>query len=262
MLFTASSSPIHSAPGSISVAAAVPGTVPDALHAAGLIGDPVYGRNSDIVIGLMTADNFSYTKQFLTPAACAATTTRCELVLEGVDTAATVSLNGNVLGQTENMHLRYVFDMTSALHRSSGTDGDGDGDGDTHNVLTISIESATSYAARVAADHGDPNCTVNRGPTWPAKFGHGTICSPYIRKNTGSFGWDCARAFVAQGVWKRLVQKSDTLFSFVSRVPPLPPSLAAGACCCICPLTYALLMTSTVCGSGLCQSLLSTWLCL
>jgi beta-mannosidase len=34
------------------------------------------------------------------------------------------------------------------------------------------------------------------------KFGHGTICSPYVRKNTGSFGWDCARAFVAQGLWK------------------------------------------------------------
>lgn len=34
------------------------------------------------------------------------------------------------------------------------------------------------------------------------KAGHETKCSGYVRKNTGSFGWDCAPAYVTAGIWK------------------------------------------------------------
>ena len=61
----------------------------------------------------------------------------------------------------------------------------------------------------------------------PTKFGHGTLCSAYVRKNTGSFGWDCAAAFVSQGIWKTVALRitPPASASIDAVVPVVSPSV-------------------------------------
>jgi hypothetical protein len=46
---------------------------------------------------------------------CPAPGQRCELIFDGIDTAATVRLNGALVGTANDMHLRFVFDVTTQL---------------------------------------------------------------------------------------------------------------------------------------------------
>ena len=177
------------------LAAAVPGTVQGALFAAGAAPDPQFGRNQLAVYVAAASDTYTYTRQFATPAACITPGARCELVFGGIDTAATVRLNGLLVGKANNMHLRFLFDVTKELTQSAGT-------ASSKNTLEVEIEPAVQYAQREAAANGDPNCTMHTRTYWPEKWGHGTKCSSYIRKNTGSFGWDCAPAYMTAGIWK------------------------------------------------------------
>ena len=111
-----------------------------------------------------------------------------ELILDGVVTAAEVRVNDHVVGYTNDMHMGFAFDITSAVNPSAT------------NTLEIEITNAISYARAVATNHSDPECKKFPRAYWPGKFGHGTECSSYIRQNTGSFGWDCTRAFVTQAI--------------------------------------------------------------
>ena len=168
---------ISNANTSVRVTASVPGTVPDALYRAGVEGDPSFGRNQLRVLDYSTEDNFTYTRSFVTPASCVAKTSRCELIFGGVYTAANIVLNGHIIGSVRDMHLRYVFDVSEQLAVDAPA---------LNNTLEVRITSAVMWAAAYAAANGDPGCKKrNRGPKWPAHNGHGTICSTYIRKNTG-----------------------------------------------------------------------------
>ena len=132
------------------VPAAVPGTVPAALWAAsgGAQSDaPTFGFNQRTVLAYSTAGNFTYTKVFRTPDSCVGSG-KCELIFDGVDTVATIALNGREIGKVENMHLRYVFDATAALAQPSGAT----------NTLSIELMSATRAGLAAAAAHGDPTC--------------------------------------------------------------------------------------------------------
>jgi beta-mannosidase len=180
LLFETTLGSLHSLDGSwlvrnatIQVQGNVPGTVPDALFRAGVEGDPSYGFNQRRVLDYSTRDNFTYSRSFVTPPPCSASS--CELIFDGIDTAAVITVNGNVVGNARNMHMRYVFDVTQELNPVGA-----------NNTLEVHITSAVIYALEYADTHGDPGCKKrNRGLHWPTKNGHGTICSTYIRKNTG-----------------------------------------------------------------------------
>ena len=176
-----------------SLPAAVPGTVQGALFAAGMAPDPQFGRNQLEVYVDATTDTYIYSTQFSSPPGCSAEGVRCELVFDGIDTAATVRINGVIVGKANDMHLRFVFDITPHLAVGQGSQ---------NNSLEVEIEPAVSYARAEAARIGDPNCTKHTRTYWPEKWGHGTECSGYIRKNTGSFGWDCAPAYMSSGIWR------------------------------------------------------------
>ena len=169
--------------------APVPGTVPGALFAAGAKPDPQFGRNQLDVFDYSTADTFTFMRTFATPAGGCAGARRCELIFDGIDTAATVAVNGHIVGKPNNMHMRWVFDVSTALTA-------------TNNVVEVEIIPATQYAHEQAAAQGDSNCTKHSRNYWPEKWGHQTQCSGYVRKNTGSFGWDCAPAYVTAGIWR------------------------------------------------------------
>jgi beta-mannosidase len=153
----------------------VPATVPGCVHtdllAAGLIEDPYLDDNETKLAWIgRTAWDYETTFSW-TPA-----DGRTDLVCAGLDTVATVTLNGVELGRTENMHRGYRFDARSALRS-----GD--------NTLRVHFDPAYGYAESHQERLGDlPNA-------YPEPF-------PFIRKMACNFGWDWGPTLVTAGIWQ------------------------------------------------------------
>lgn len=184
------------------VPAEVPGTNHTALLAAGLIPDPFLADN-EVRLQWMWRTSWRYAMSFAaTPAGPGE---RVDLVFEGLDTVATVELNGTPLGQTFNMHRSYRFDVRDAL--ASGA-----------NELTVDFRPALEYAlereavigdrprpqpsaelraeaARRGLIDGDPEEILKGGRVYPQPFNA-------IRKMACSFGWDWGPDLQTAGIWK------------------------------------------------------------
>ncbi|MEU3554660.1 glycoside hydrolase family 2 protein [Streptomyces fragilis] len=152
--------------------AQVPGCVHTDLLAAGLIPDPCLGLNEHEV-AWVGRRAWTYTR-----ALAAADTApdpsheRTDLVFDGLDTAAVISLDGHELGRTRNMHRRHRFDVTGR-----------------HGLLRVDFASAYDEAAAVRATTGE------RPNVYPEPF-------QYIRKMACSFGWDWGPTLVTAGIWR------------------------------------------------------------
>ncbi|MET9628877.1 sugar-binding domain-containing protein [Lentzea sp. NPDC006480] len=156
---------------------AVPATVPGSTHldllASGLITDPFLDRAETELTWMHRAD-WHYRTTFL--AAAVTSDQRVDLVFDGLDTMATVELNGHLLGQTANMHRSYRFDVRRFL-----VDGGND--------LTVSFSSALAHAEKAEAGLGyRPH--VNAHPF------------NMIRKMACSFGWDWGPDLQTAGIWR------------------------------------------------------------
>jgi beta-mannosidase len=93
--------------------AQVPGDHYSDLLRAGKIPDPYY-RDNNTSVQWAANTGWTYQRTFeVTPQQLAMTTV--ELVCHGLDTFATVTLNGTVLGSTNNMFRTWVFDVRRAL---------------------------------------------------------------------------------------------------------------------------------------------------
>lgn len=155
-----------------SIPATVPGTVHTDLLAAGLIDDPYLDLNElkDEWIG-HTRWVYRTTIEWAD-----AGEERTELVFDGLDTVATVSLNGEEIGRTFNQHRTYRFDVSDQLRVGA-------------NELEVVFDSAWEYAEGVIAELRDlPNA-------YPTPFG-------FIRKMAANFGWDWGPQLVTAGIWK------------------------------------------------------------
>jgi len=153
----------------------IPATVPGCVHtdllAAGLIEDPYLDRNETKLAWIGRTD-WEYTTSFTAgPAA-----PRVDLVCAGLDTVATIELNGAEVGRTANMHRGYRFDVRSQLR--TGT-----------NTLKIRFKSAYSYAEEHQRRLGDRPCA------YPEPFN-------FIRKQACNFGWDWGPTLVTAGIWQ------------------------------------------------------------
>ncbi|MFJ1757190.1 glycoside hydrolase family 2 protein [Kitasatospora sp. NPDC088134] len=150
----------------------LPATVPGCVHTdlldAGLIPDPFLDANETEVAWVGRRD-WTYT---LDLPAHGSGHERTDLVFDGLDTAATVTLGGTELGSTRNMHRRYRFDAT-------GLTGE----------LKVEFTSAYTEAERVRTLVGD------RPNVYPEPF-------QYIRKMASSFGWDWGPTLPTAGIWK------------------------------------------------------------
>lgn len=97
----------------INVPGKAPGGVYTDLHNAGIIGDILY-RFNDVLTRWVAYDTWTYEGQFtVTPDQLNYKVTN--LVLHGVDTVAFVELNDHPIGSTDNMFVRYVFDIKKLL---------------------------------------------------------------------------------------------------------------------------------------------------
>lgn len=99
-----------------------------------------------------------------------------ELVFDGLDTIATITLNGEEIGRTFNMHRTYRFDVSERL-----IDGE--------NELSVTFRSAYAYGAEMEAVYG------YRPNNYP---GPGNL----MRKMACNFGWDWGPTLVTSGIWK------------------------------------------------------------
>ncbi|MEU9204275.1 glycoside hydrolase family 2 protein [Streptomyces sp. NPDC048332] len=150
-----------------SLPAQVPGCVHTDLYAAGIVPDPCLGRNETEVAWV---GRRSWT--YVTDLAHDSGHERTDLVFDGLDAAATITLDGRRLGSTRNMHRGHRFDVTGA-----------------NGVLEVDFASAYDEAESVRA------LTGNRPNVYPEPF-------QYIRKMACSFGWDWGPTLVTAGIWR------------------------------------------------------------
>jgi beta-mannosidase len=126
--------PVGEVPEDLSHRGSVPATVPGCVHtdllAAGLIEDPYLDTNEATCAWIGRTD-WLYQQSFAI--AEGALTERVDLVCQGLDTIATVTLNGVEIGRTENMHRGYRFDVRDVLRVGV-------------NRLAVRFESAYAYA--------------------------------------------------------------------------------------------------------------------
>ncbi|MFJ8577448.1 glycoside hydrolase family 2 protein [Micromonospora sp. NPDC093277] len=158
--------------------AAVPATVPGCVHtdllAAGLIPDP-YLDDNETRLGWIGRTDWVYETTFEWQPG---DTDRVDLACAGLDTVATVTLNGTVLGRTENQHRGYRFDVGALLRP-----GD--------NTLTVRFDSPYRYAEAHRDRLGD------RPNAYPEPFN-------FIRKTACNFGWDWGPNLVTAGIWQEI----------------------------------------------------------
>ncbi|MGX7826634.1 glycoside hydrolase family 2 protein [Actinokineospora sp. 24-640] len=165
--------PVPAAIAGADVPAAVPGSTHLDLLAAGLIADPYLDEVEADLAWTHRAD-WQYRTEFT--ASAAAPGERVELAFDGLDTVATVSLNGTVVGSTVNMHRSYRFDVTALVREGA-------------NELAVDFGSALAHAERVEAELGW------RDHVYPHPFN-------MIRKMACAFGWDWGPDLQTAGIWK------------------------------------------------------------
>ena len=165
--------------------ASVPGTVHTDLAAAGVIPPPFVGDNEKRLqwIGLV---DWEY-RTHITVTAEQLRATHAEMVFDGLDTFADVSLNGAPLLHTENMFRSYTADVQSKLHA-----GD--------NTLTILFHSPINTTAPQVATM--PYILPGTGYE-PLDKAHGIYpVGQYQRKAGYHYGWDWGPRFVTSGVFR------------------------------------------------------------
>ncbi|MFF8473813.1 glycoside hydrolase family 2 protein [Streptomyces sp. NPDC015414] len=151
--------------------ARVPGCVHTDLLAGGLIPDPFLGLN-EREVDWVGRRGWSYDRHLAAVETRTGRHERTDLVFDGLDTAATITLDGDEVGRTRNMHRRHRFDVT-----------------DRHGRLRVDFASAYEEAEAVRALTGD------RPNVYPEPF-------QYIRKMACGFGWDWGPTLVTAGMWR------------------------------------------------------------
>lgn len=156
------------------VPARVPGNIVADLCRAGLVPDPYFGSNADLLRSWEFVD-FTYTTRFHAPE-CGARE-RLELVFNGADTVAEASLNGIALGAMENMFIEHRFDVTGAIRPAA------------ENELSVVIRSAVNAARKYRRAPGTSTLAYNYEGLYLRKAGH-------------TFGWDIAPRIACGGLWR------------------------------------------------------------
>ncbi|MER5445100.1 glycoside hydrolase family 2 protein [Streptomyces sp. NPDC002766] len=166
--------------------AAVPGCVHTDLLAAGVIPDPFLGANETEVAWVARRE---WTYETELPAG-AGGHEQTDLVFDGLDTVAEVTVDGRVLGRTRNMHRSHRFDVTGLEGR-----------------LSVRFVSAYAEAEAVRGRVGER----------PAAYAEPY---QYVRKMACSFGWDWGPTLVTAGIW-RPVRLESWSTARIARVRPL-----------------------------------------
>ncbi|GGF45680.1 beta-mannosidase [Microbacterium sorbitolivorans] len=170
--FTAVSGPAPDAIAGRAIPARVPGSVHLDLERAGLIAAPFDGANETEQQWIGDVDwRFETSFEWSDDGS-----DRRELVAEGLDTLAVVTLNGVEVGRTQNQHRSYRLDIGEALREG-------------RNELVIDFAAPVPAAHARSEEHGE-RFHVNHHPY------------NALRKMASSFGWDWGIDVAAAGIWR------------------------------------------------------------
>ncbi|KAM9708937.1 beta-mannosidase [Menidia menidia] len=169
--------------GSLKLPAEVPGCVHSALQQQGYIPNP-YFRFNDVSYQWIALDNWTYTTIFTVPVQLRLKQ-KVLLVFDGVDTVASISLNGVPVAKTDNMFRRYRLSVSDLLR-----DGD--------NMLEVSFLSPVTFASEQRKAHS----SYRVPPECPPDVQKGECHVNFIRKMQSSFSWDWGPSFPTIGLWK------------------------------------------------------------
>ena len=156
----------------------VPGCVDTDLLAAGEIPDPFYRDNELQVMWVGEAD-WLYRRAFEVPPSFLALDTvllRCT----GLDTLATIQINGQEIGRTDNMFRTWEFDVKPFLRPGE-------------NEIAIAFESALRIGQEYLSRR-----YIHSWSTDTHKLPGGN----YVRKAAYHFGWDWGPKLVTCGIWR------------------------------------------------------------
>ena len=159
----------------LAVPADVPGTVYSDLLRAGRIEDPFYRDNEMKVLPLMERD-FCYSRSFSVEKDLlqhSQVLLRCE----GLDTLATLFINGQPAGSADNMHRIWEFDVKSLLRPGE-------------NEIRVELASPLRYIRQAyAVSRADGSDDAVTG-------------FPLIRKCHCQYGWDWGPRLPDAGIWR------------------------------------------------------------
>lgn len=153
----------------------VPGSVYADLMADGTMPDPFWRENELDAFERMKKD-YVYQRAFTVTEAQLAHA-HVELVCEGLDTLAHVSLNGHEIAFADNMHITWVWDVKEQLHAGE-------------NTLEIRFDSPILYCAKKAEE----------APGWESS--DATPGFRHLRKAHCMFGWDWGPRLPDAGIWR------------------------------------------------------------
>lgn len=160
-------------------AATVPGCVHTDLLAAEKIPDPFFALN-ELDVAWVGRTDWTYRCDFELDEDPRAGE-RVELVCDGLDTSATLRLNGVEIGRVCNMHIRHRFDVARHLHPGP-------------NTLEIAFEAPMGLIERLAEEHGElPHEGAGSNPPHPHNA---------ARKMACAFGWDWGPVLPSVGIWR------------------------------------------------------------
>lgn len=160
------------------IKASVPGCVHTDLIANGMLEDPFYRDNEAGMQWIGETDwtyrrTFQLTREF----------TRLKQVIlrcDGLDTLATIRLNGIVLASTDNMFRTYEFNVKKLLRSGE-------------NTIEIEFAAPLPYTLKMDEEKGAMAGWVN---------GMRLTTAGWIRKEPCNFGWDWGPMLPTSGIWR------------------------------------------------------------
>ncbi|KGM13266.1 beta-mannosidase [Cellulomonas bogoriensis 69B4 = DSM 16987] len=155
------------------VPAQVPGSAHTDLLAAGLIPDPYVDRNEEELVWAHRTTWRYATDLHVEPPA---DDERVDLVMRGLDTVATVAIDGHEVLRTVNQHRSHRVDVRDRLASGAAR-------------LEVTFASALEHAEAVERELG------RREHVYPHPFN-------MVRKMACSFGWDWGPDLQTAGMWR------------------------------------------------------------
>lgn len=159
----------------------IPATVPGCIHtdliAAKKIPDPFY-RDNERSLQWIGEATWAYRRDFEVPADLLRRD-RVLLRCQGLDTLATIRLNGRKIGKTDNMFRTWEFDVKSALRAG-------------RNEIEIVFDSPLPYIKKRNAERTLYEWAGSHEPRGRA----------WLRKEPCNFGWDWGPVLVTCGIWR------------------------------------------------------------
>ncbi len=175
------------------IQANVPGCVHTGLIACGLLRDPLAGGSAEAGRAI-ALDGAAYEREFtLNPVPEHG---RVFILFKGLDTFASIHVNGTPVARTDNMFRQWRFDITSAVHPG---------------VNTVSVSFTAPGPIMEEAEKRLPlECPARPGE--PAGRTH-------IRKRRADFGSDYSPCLPPAGIWREVFVEFANTARILSAIP-------------------------------------------